>query len=209
MSMSNAFMDGVQESIRVAAEYAKERNITTGFGFIQNLCVTPFHGLGAMRNMAIMEAIAGNWDYLFLIDTDIRLDDPSVIHKLVTDSKLVISPFLDQSLIHGKHWKAISNPMLSSGQGIRRLNWIATNCTLFDVALFKMLGPRLFLDPMITDEESYIFNYLALYGVKLWQDTDVMVTMLRPPTKMWEVISGGVLPNPAAEGSEGLVKYEQ
>ena len=192
--IGNEPMDGVVPALDAAALYTREQGYVMTGSEYPNFCIQPFHGLGAMRNNAILRAMEVGADYIFIIDGDIRLDDPTVLARLLDRSKLVVAPLLDQSLIAGTEWACISHPLMDPSQGLVQLDWIAVNCILFDMSVFRIVGPRLFTDPMIVSEEDYIFRFLRVNGIRLWQDTDALVTMLRPSTKLWEVMG---YPNPA------------
>ena len=205
--MGKDFLPGTYESIQEAVKTATAQGITVTTTAIHDLCITPFHGLGAMRNIAILRAFEYSATHVLIIDNDIKLSDPLTIVELVRADKLVVTPWFDQTPCEkGKGlWQLIQEPLPKPQQGLVLLNWVAVNCILFDLTLFRLLGPRLFTDPMISNEEDYIFTYLRHYGVRLWQHTNVIVEMLRPPTKMWEVIPGGRLRNKPTSEEMSLI----
>ena len=198
--IGDQFLSGCKESLVATAKDLEANDIITKVIGIQNVCVQPFHGLGAMRNQAILNALQNQADYLLIVDNDIRLSDPTAIRALIASSKEIIVPWFDQrALAQPGIWHKIQSPMPAPNQGLIELQWIAVNCILIATSIFRFVDPRLFTDPMITNEEGYIFDYLRFKGVRLWQDTGVFVEMLRPPTRLWEVMLGGRNPNPVPE----------
>lgn len=196
-SIGDNFMNGCLETLVAASTRANTRGYPTTIWNCHDLCVTPFHGLGAMRNMAFMEALRIGADKVILVDNDIRMDDTDIVWRLAALDKLAVAPFYDLSeCCTADAWARTGAPMPYPDQGLIEIEWIATSCVMFDTAIFKMIGPRLFLDPLIANEESYIWRYLALYGVRLWQATDLQVMMLRPPTRLCDAIPGGRQVNP-------------
>lgn len=199
-SIGQEYLSGCKESIIAAIDDLTSHSCDVVFVGIHNICIQPFHGLGAMRNQAIIQALLRQMDYVLIIDNDIRLVDPTIVWKLMQTGKPVVTPWFDQrhcSLGDGVHrWYMVQNPTPEPHQGLVPLEWVAVNCILFATSVFNTVGPRLFTDPMITNEEQYIFDYLKLKGFQLWQDTDSIVEMLRPPTRFWDLIADGKNPNP-------------
>ena len=193
----NDFLPDVLETGRTAVAVLAKAGIMSTLAVVNDVCVTPFHGVGAMRNHSIINGLEANATHVLIIDNDIRVDDPKAFLKLVEADKLVVSAWFDQTPCETEPgvWQVLQNPTLEPHQGLVPIKWVAVNCVMFNLCIFRMLGPRLFTDPMITNEEEYIFSYLRYYGVELWQHTDAVVQMLRPPTKIWEIVPNGRLMN--------------
>jgi len=183
--MGDNFMPGVKEAATAAAKRIWEMDWTGALGSVGNLCIKPYQGLGAMRNQAIMSALNNNASHILILDNDVLLSDPDTIKKLVERNRLCIVPWFDQSSFTTvDKFRRVSWPAYYPNQGIQRLQWHTTNCLLLDLRVARLAGCRIFTDPLIVSEEAYIFEYLASCGVNLYQDTDVQVTLLRPPSDM-------------------------
>ena len=187
--MGTDFLPGVKEAAIVAAGHIWAMGWKGNVGAVANLCVKPYQGLGAMRNHAITRALRSNATHVLIIDNDVLLQAPDTIARLVNRSKLCIVPWMNQSeFTTNQKYRRISWPDYYPDQGLQRLLWHTTNCLLLDLRVARLVGCHVFTDPLIISEEEYIFEYLATYGVKLYQDTDVQVALLRPPSDMRENI---------------------
>lgn len=196
--IGNAFMEGCKEQLIATADDLRRNGYETKIEGVPDICVTPFHGLGAMRNIVIISALLWGADYILIVDNDIRLSDPTVARRLISHNLSIVTPWFDQRPFASKDgiWHVIQNPMPEPRHGLLKIEWVAVNCILFATKVFQVIDPRLFTDPMIVNEEEYLFSYLKWKGFELWQDTDSIVEMLRPPTAFWKLIPGGKNPNP-------------
>lgn len=187
--IGSKFMDGCKESIIKAAEVYAEKAKGTCDVFIQaSLTVLPPLGLGAMRNFMVERAGVQGYDYLLLMDNDVRLDDPETILKLVARGKPYITPWFDQSTLGTTH--RIADPMFTPKQGILRLSWTTPYCNLIACSVFRLTGYRPFTDSMIYCEDEYNSLHFRCYGVTIWQDTDLAVSLLRGPRLLCDTMAG-------------------
>lgn len=201
VAIGQHFMEGVAESIRECAKATVQAGFSVGVEVIRDVSIRPNEGVPAMRNWAAMAAMEKKADYLFMLDNDFLLDDPQTLVKLLSHRRLAVAPFYNQSLVHGQgEAERISDPMLQPGQGLVPINWVSINVILFDTTIFRLVGTELFTGPLITNKEDYVFLRLRNAGVQLWQDTDTVVQMLRPPTKTWQNL-GEKNPNPNTKES--------
>ena len=187
-------MEGVHEAIMASVRDAKDRGYQAQYMFVKNVCVQPFHGLGAMRNKALMAAIRDGAEYVLLMDDDVQLAQDTIA-RLMNHKLPVVVPFFDQRA--GEIDPArTALPMVAPEQGLVPLIWSVLSCVMFQVSVFKLMGPmgqRFFEDPLITNEEEYYFHHLRNMGIRLWQDTDAPVGLLRKPTHIWDIYAR---PNP-------------
>ena len=185
------FREGVREALVAAGAEAVSQGYRIGFQVVRDVCIRPFEGLGAMRNMAILQALEERWDYVLLIDNDILMEDSSVLWRLLGWHRMALTPLLDQSRVHSDGlWERVASPMYRPFQGLQQLDWVQTGCLLLHRSALELVGPRFFSDPLIVREEEYLFRQLRLHGIRLWQDTDALVKMLESPTQLWKVIGG-------------------
>mgnify|MGYP001609861739 CR=1 FL=1 len=194
------FMPGTKEALLEVVEETSRNGWQVALESVKNLCIEPFHGLGAMRNWAAQQAIEGQYDYLLTIDNDVLLPDKNALLRLLSRGRMVVVPFYDQIYQQEKDggvpWDRLAEPLLEPDQGLLPITWSAVSCVLYDTVVFRYAGQRLWTDALISNEEAYYFLHLRNLGIRLWQDTDVRVNLLTGPTPVWKVM-GRPNPNPA------------
>ena len=194
------FLPGTKEALLETIEETGKQGWQVAFIAVKNLCITPFQGLGAMRNWAAQEALSGNYDYLLTVDNDVLFNDKSAILQMLRRGQMILVPFYNQSYqiedAEGLPWDGVAEPLLEPDQGLLPIKWAAVSCVLYNTVVFRYAGQRLWTDAMISNEEAYYFMALKNLGIRLWQDTDVRVDLLRGPTPVWKVM-GHPNPNPA------------
>lgn len=185
--VGSQFLEGCKESVLKAAEiYTQKAKGNCDVFILSSLTVLPPLGLGAMRNWMVQRACLLKYDYLLLIDNDVRLDDPETILRLVNRGKPYITPWFDQSSLSTVH--RIADPMFNKGQGILKLNWTTPYCNLIDCSVFPRFSYRPFTDSMIYNEDEYNSVRFRLEGVNIWQDTDLAVSLLRGPVLLCDTL---------------------
>ena len=189
------FQPGVWKSIKAAEEHTRQAGGAVATLVLGNLCIVSHMGLEAMRNMLIMKACDGGFDYLALVEDDCLLTDPSIFVSLVKRKVDIVAPHFDQSRLlpadSGKVF-SLADPLYKAGQGLREVQWTVRSCVLFDCDVFAKLGERPFIDTPIYAAEEYHGLWFKRRGVTWWQDTDISATLLRPPIPPWEIEFGKV-----------------
>ena len=201
------FMDGVMDGIIRNGLYANKRGYEIQIEVIHDISIHPNEGVNMMRNWACMAALNSGAEYLFMVDNDYLLDDPTTLYTLLNEGKHMVIPWVDQSLIYPseeaaegatrRHIERLGYPLVYPDQGLVPLEWHSINCILIDTLVFRLVGTQLFTGPLITNHEDYIFLNLRNHGVKLWQQTNAKVKVLRPATKVWKEL-GEENPNPSS-----------
>ena len=177
-----AFMPGTRDSYELAIQtFRAETKRRAILSVLPNLTVLPPFGLGAMRNFAILAALTEQKaQHVLLVDNDVLFDDPHILAKLMLHRLDYVTPWFDQAPIGETH--RIAHPMLDKGQGLCELKWSTPYCVLWSASALNHLGPHIYTETAIYNEDE--FNCLAFRfgGVKIMQDTDARVTLLRPPS---------------------------
>ncbi len=205
------FLPGVMEGIVRNGVYANKRGYDIAIEVIHDVCIHPNEGVNMMRNWACMSAMDKGADYLFMVDNDYLLDDPTTLYTLLEARQHVIIPWVDQSEINPsenpEHMRVerLGYPMVYPDQGVVPLRWHSINCVLFDMLVFKLIGTQLFSGSLITNHEDYIYLQLRNYGIHLWQHTNAKVKVLKPSTKVWAE-HGEKNPNPSTP--ENIAKMQ-
>ena len=180
VGIGDNFMPNCKESAQTATDAVnKEIGLQAQMMVLKNLTVIPYLGLGAMRNYAIGIACEGKADWLAILDGDVLIEDPLTFVKLIKHTKGFIVPWFDQSGLEGNH--LIADPMYKADQGVQELKWTVPYCVLYHTSIFNRIGYRPHTETMIYDEDHYNCLYLSLMGIKLWQDTNTKVKLLRGP----------------------------
>ena len=176
-----AFLPGTRESYEMAATtFLKATGQKVVISVLRNLTVLPPLGLGAMRNFAILQSLLElKPRFVMLIDNDVLFDDPEILLKLTSHNQEFVTPWFDQSPIGKRH--RIHAPMLDKGQGLLEIKWTVPYCVLWRVTALNRLGPQFYTETMIYNEDEFNCLRFRFNGVKIMQDTNSHVTLLRPP----------------------------
>lgn len=184
-TIGDVHMPGTWEALEKASDYCVKQGIGVIVEAIANCCVTPFHGLAMMRNMAIVMGLNEGTTHIMLIDTDILVDDEQALHKLMLANQPAVVPYFDQSSLNNIY--KITDPLYKPLDKPVRLQWSIMSCVMFQAQIFRnIIDPRLFSDHMAVAEDMYYWAYLKAKGIDCIQ-WPVNVKMLRPPTNMWEI----------------------
>lgn len=176
------FLPGVQDAARDAALGLKEIpgpwQVTVNH--LENICIFPNYGLGAMRNMAIIDSLYAGADYVLLLENDVKLRHDT-LRQLVETDKPAVVPYFDYAI---PPYPNIVHPYHEAATGLRQIEWAVFSCVLFQRSVFENISCNPFTDIMIEWWEKYHWRLFALKGVPLWQQTDAIVDLLRKPTGM-------------------------
>lgn len=190
--IGNTFMDGVREAAEAAT--VAFANATGGMGIMwvqPNLTVISPLGLGDMRNFMVERACLGGFDWIALLDNDVVLETDTMT-RLAAHSRDFVVPFFDQSAL-GAAYKLthpVDEPRLNVqyAQGLRELAWTVPYCNLIRTSVFQKIGYRPFTGSMIYCEDEFNSMHFLCHGVRIWQDTDTVVKLLRPPRLLCDTI---------------------
>lgn len=180
--IGDAFMPGVKEAAFAAVEaYGAVTHGAYELFLLPNLTVIPPLGLGAMRNFMVRRAHLLGYDYLMLLDNDVVLS-PDTITRLVAHGKPYITPWYDQTPFVGNDkFVIVNDPMYQAKQGLRVLKWTVPYCNLIRRDLFSVGDFAPFTESMIYHEDCYNSSRFRCRGYDIWQDTDIVVKLLRGP----------------------------
>ena len=176
-------MPGVKESIAGACKRFEEVGESRVL-LQRSLCILHLFGIGTMRNRLCMTAAEEGFTHVLLLDNDVRLDEPDILVKLVEANKEIIVPWSDQKF---KAPALLAVPSFPSGAGVLPINWACLSSIMFQVSVFEKITPWPFFDTMCYCEEETTFQRWRLLGVPAYQQTSASVSLLRPPTNMWEL----------------------
>lgn len=183
--VGDRFMAGVKESIAEAALWCGENRMHVEIKVQPSITITPFIGLATMRNRLCMMALEKGFDFLCLIDNDVFLSDKTALLEMTSYGRPILVPFLFQQ--YPKRVKTGEPEFSEKDSGLNKIQWQALSCILFNRNFLEFFNGEPFLDTHCYCEEETVFQRWRLRGYVAFRATDVAVTLLRPPTNLWEM----------------------
>ena len=133
-------------------------------------------GIHAMRCLAVTIAREGRWDYLFVVENDVKLA-PDTLDRLLARGKDHIVPrheFPDFPIIRAM----VYNPVPPMGaRGLHRIEWCGYPATLYRMAAFAGVEPM-----FVGGGEGFDYERWHAAGIETWMDLDVEAVNLRLAT---------------------------
>lgn len=189
-------MPGVESAAEKAATYAEGRGFRVMVVVQHDVLMYRVQGLGAMRNNALMLGMEHEADFVVLLENDVELSEDS-LYRLALASKPAVIPYFDQAFLSpGDRLQRVNFPCPVPNQGLVRIAWAASSFVMWSREALGLVGPRPYTDACILNEDEYNWRAWGLQGVRLWQDTNTVVKLLRPPSDMRK--TGALCPARAA-----------
>jgi len=145
-------------------------------------------GIHAMRCHAVEKARAEGWDYLFIVENDVKLA-PDTLDRLLASGKDHIVPrheFPDFPIIRAM----VYNPVPPLGAtGLWKLEWCGYPATLYRMAAFAGIEPM-----FVGGGEGFDHIRWQDAGIEKWMDLDVEAVNLRLawPHQVMVNVPGGI-----------------
>ena len=127
--------------------------------------------LSIARNKAALRAKIKGYDYLFLLGSDILLEQQDILQRLLKREKQAICPWLDSG---GSQNSDPVFPRPEKEATLERLNWGSLDCCLFNMDAFLRLSLRPFAD----HGGEYDGLWFRACGVEWWMDLSVTAKRL-------------------------------
>ena len=177
-AMGNYWMPGCREAVEAMCVEAWEQGYQVMLWEEHDCCFNPYDALGTMRNKSYMKAILEGYEYLCYVDNDVQPPKDALIrlmHRMVP----VISPIIvyADGEAHG-----MGMPKMEQGQGMALVGTVLLSMLVFQTQVFLPWALTPFWDNAIGSDEAYHFQRLAMAGHRPFVDTDVVVTVQRPPS---------------------------
>lgn len=182
--VGDQFLPGVKESIAESAETCQRHRTEVAIKVQPPITIMPFFGLATMRNRLCMTALEENFDYLCLLDNDILLSDRLALSVLTSQPNPVVVPWLFQEF--PKQVKLSEPEFRDTDSGFNEIQWQVFSCIVLSRPFLEYFHGRPFQETFCYCEEETTFMRWRLGGWKAYQKTDQRVTLLRPPTNLWE-----------------------
>ena len=138
-----------------------------------------------MRNRLCMKAAEDGFTHVVLIDNDVIVNNPeSFVSMMRMDKEIQVPDYYDATHSNMK--------LIDSGHAHRvgiykKINWAVISCVMFKVIIFKLISSCPFHDTFCYCEEETTFQRWRLLGAQAYQNLDAFMTLLRPPTNLWEL----------------------
>lgn len=181
---SNDWVEGGWWRLQNMMRYTEEQGYKVALEEVDDMSTMPADAIGIMRACASMLALDAGFEWCFMVDTDVLLEEDTLVRLLKRDRPIVF-PFLN--ILDDKAPAApISSPsVMRSGLGLQPMIWAAMSAMLFNVKVFNCL------DAYAWHGHDYHFaQQLAHYGHRIYMDTDVVVNVAhgpsRHPAKGWD-----------------------
>ena len=166
----------VKATLRADAQWYEIPDLvkTVGQTDAYNAAWGPKHrGIHAMRCHAVEIARRQGWDYLFIVENDVKLA-PDALDRLLARGKDHIVPrheFPDFLPIRAM----VYNPVPPQGaKGLWRIDWCGYPATLYRMAAFKGLEPM-----FVGGGEGFDYARWHEAGIETWMDLDVEAVNLQ------------------------------
>lgn len=182
-------MPGVKEAAERSARDAADRGSQVVMMTQPDMMIYRLQGLGAMRNNALLAGFEIA-EVVMLLENDCMLAEDAVARLAATarDTGGVAVPYFDQSSFNSSEVDhLVVSPAFEKDQGIFLAQWAASSCLVWSATAFRLVGPRPYSDACVTNEDEYNWRAWHFCGVNLWQDTGVLVKLLREPGKVGEI----------------------
>ncbi len=164
--IGNHYKPGAWQHIADMVTFTNQKGIRCALSEMQDRCFNPYDALGTMRNEAILKAQLGGYDWLCMVDADVK-PDADLLYRLLGWGMPIIAPFIVEAgtgrKLHGPHWEP--------DQGLRPLKWCVLSMLLFRTTVFNCLPAGTMWSDAIGADEGFHFQRLAYYGHRPFIDT--------------------------------------
>jgi hypothetical protein len=178
VSIGTAWHPGSFDAVIAMLKTAHDDDgIEVGFYEERDRCYQPFDALGSMRNVAYMKALEEGWEYVMMVDNDVK-PARDVLTRLLARFVPIVAPRLEYpgGQTHGM-WVAETPP----NRGLTVIGSIPLSMVLFKTSVFMPWYTGDFWGNAIGDDEEVHFRKLAMVGHRPFVDTDVTLEVLSPP----------------------------
>lgn len=176
-TIGNHYDEGVWWRLQDMMRYTEERGFLVALEELDDMSMMPTDAIGIMRGCASKLALDAGYDWCFMVDTDVRVEEDTLVRLLEHDAPVVF-PFLN-ILKDTAPGAPISSPrLLQSGMGLQPVRWAAMSCMLFNTKVFNCL------DHYAWHGHDYHFSQsLSHFGHRIHVDTDAVVDVTRGPSR--------------------------
>ena|SRR3990167_1232315 len=142
---------------------------------IGDSCIMPYDYLGPMRSSASLMALDSGFEWHFMVDTDVLLEEDT-LERLLKWDRPVVTPLL----IDMEKGTALSAPEPKPGTGLQPVMWTCVSAILFNTKVYNAIGADCW-GANYGPTEFYLAQQLAHVGHRMYIDTNTPVNVAKPP----------------------------
>src|SRR3990167_2285943 len=178
-AICNDWHEGTWWRLQNMMRYTEEQGYTVALEEVDDMSTMPADAIGIMRACAAMLALDSGFEWCFMVDTDVLLEEDTLVRLIVHD-RPVVYPRVE--VLPGKNkfpGSPLSSPYpMRAGLGLQPVTWSVMSCMLFNTKVFNCL------DAYAWHGHDYHFaQNLAHYGHRILVDTETLVYVTRGPAR--------------------------
>jgi hypothetical protein len=174
-SISNHWRPGCWQRIVDMILYSQTQGVYAALQEIQDRCFNPYDALGTMRNEAVLQAQIEGFEWLLMVDTDVKPERDTLI-RLLGHQMPIMAPYV----VEPGTGRRLFGPSWEPNQGIKPLRWTVLSMVLFRTSVFNCFGHNFWSDAVGADE-GYHFMKMWHVGHQPWQDTSTILIVEGTP----------------------------
>ena len=176
-TIGNHYDEGVWWRLQNMLRYTEEQGFLVALEELDDMSMMPTDAIGIMRGAASKLALDAGFEWCFMVDTDVLLEEDTLIRLLHRDAPVVF-PYLNV-LKDFAPGAPISSPrLLQSGMGMQPVRWAAMSCMLFYTKVFNCLDHYAW-----HGHDAHFSQSLSHFGHRIYVDTDTVVDVTKGPTR--------------------------
>jgi len=175
-SISNHWRPGCWQKVVDMIMYSQTQGYYVALQEIQDRCFNPYDALGTMRNEAVLQAQIEGFEWLLMVDTDVKPERDTLI-KLLSHQMPIIAPYV----VEPGTGRRLFGPSWDPNQGVKPLRWTVLSMVLFRTTVFNCFPYGQFWADAVGADEGYHFMKLWHMGHQPWQDTSTIVIVEGTP----------------------------
>ena len=177
VAIGNHYDEGVWWRLQNMLRYTEEHGYLVALEEVDDMSMMPTDAIGIMRGCSALLALDSGFEWCFMVDTDVHLEEDTLV-RLLKHDQAVVFPMLNilKDIAPGC---PISSPrLLRSGMGLQPVRWAAMSCMLFNTKVFNCLDHNAW-----RGHDYHFAQSLAHFGHRIHVDTDTVVDVTRGPAR--------------------------
>ncbi len=169
--------------------YTEDQGHQVALEEMDDMSTMPADAIGIMRACATMLALDAGFEWCFMVDTDVLLEEDTLVKLLARDVP-VCFPLLD--IIEDEFpGGQVASQDFQPNTGMHSVYWSAMSCMLFNTKVFNCLDHYAW-----HGHDSHFSQSLAHFGHRIQVDSDTVVKVShgpsRHPSKTWDKLWEGL-----------------
>lgn len=176
-AIGNHWQPGCYDAVRAMLDYTyNEGGYTVHLWEVPDRCHQPFDAMGTMRNEACAKAVDEGWEYLLMVDNDVKPPKDALV-KLLEQPVPILMPI---TVYEDGNDYGMTMPHMPRDKGLVMVTSAVLSFVLFDGSIVRqMLG--FWENPLGADELYHFSKLYAMTGHRPFVDTGVVVPCAKGP----------------------------